>query len=452
MILKETVRFFGFRKRLQVSGALCHNEKDRTEKCCISWEIFIHSAGKYLSSETERKYRKRITGQRQHEDKRGERRRQIKSVLSDTKPIRHKIEESESSQKRKEKDMAGQGEHSYRKKDGCREGGCIVGWNERSMKEEKTFSEFLFQWLEYIRPRIKESSYVKYTNQIELHIDKEIGHLPVEGINTAVIDEFINTLLTGKEGIPPLSTKTVTDILGVVRNVIRYINIRYQRMDCDLSQIVIKKEESRMRILSREEEEQLIRYLMEYPSPMNCGIFLTLFTGLRIGEVCALTWQDIHLKEKEVYIRKTMQRIQNKNLNQNQEEEDSRTRIIITSPKSRKSIRCIPIPGGVAEILGEYERYGNEYLLTGRANRYVEPRTLQYHFKKVLRKSRIEEANYHALRHTFATRCIELGFDLKSLSEILGHASVNITLNRYVHPSMELKRDNMEKLSGLIAG
>ena len=99
----------------------------------------------------------------------------------------------------------------------------------------------------------------------------------------------------------PLAAKTVTDILGVVRNVIRYINTRYQRLDCDLSQITIKKEESRMRILSREEEEQLIRYLMEYRSPMNCGIFLTLFTGLRIGELCALTWGDIHLRETENY-------------------------------------------------------------------------------------------------------------------------------------------------------
>ena len=325
---------------------------------------------------------------------------------------------------------------------------------------EKPFSEFLYRWLDYIRPRIKESSYVKYVNLIELHIDQEIGAVPLGRLNTEMIDEFINTMLTGKEGMEPLAAKTVTDILGVVRNVIRYINTRYQRLDCDLSQITIKKEESRMRILSREEEEQLIRYLMEYPSPMNCGIFLTLFTGLRIGELCALTWGDIHLREKEVYIQKTMQRIQNKQPTSTRpsqkrmqdQEKEKRTRIIITPPKSRKSIRHIPIPDGVAQILEGYQRYGNEYLLTGKTNSFVEPRTLQDHFKKILQKSRIQEANYHALRHTFATRCIELGFDIKSLSEILGHASVNITLNRYVHPSMEMKRDNMEKLSELIAG
>lgn len=149
---------------------------------------------------------------------------------------------------------------------------------------EKEFSEFLYRWLEYIRPRIKESSYVKYANLIELHIDKEIGVIKLGNLNTAVIDEFVNTLLEETEEMAPLSAKTVTDILGVVRNVIRYVNGRYQRIDCDFSQITIKKEETRMRILSREEQEQLIRYLRQYPSPMNCGIFLTLFTGLRIGD------------------------------------------------------------------------------------------------------------------------------------------------------------------------
>ena len=132
---------------------------------------------------------------------------------------------------------------------------------------EKPFSEFLYRWLDYIRPRIKESSYVKYVNLIELHIDQEIGAVPLGRLNTEMIDEFINTMLTGKEGMEPLAAKTVTDILGVVRNVIRYINTRYQRLDCDLSQITIKKEESRMRILSREEEEQLIRYLMGISLP-----------------------------------------------------------------------------------------------------------------------------------------------------------------------------------------
>ena len=122
----------------------------------------------------------------------------------------------------------------------------------------------------------------------------------------------------------------------------------------------------------------------------------------------------------------------------------------ITKPKSQCSIRDIPIP----EVLLPYldsKRSTDEYVLTGRSDIYVEPRTMQNHFKRILKQCDIEDVNFHVLRHTFATRCIELGFDIKSLSEILGHANVNITLNRYVHPSMDLKQQNMSKLSDLFA-
>lgn len=321
----------------------------------------------------------------------------------------------------------------------------------------KPFSRFLWEWLAFIRPRIKESSYVKYMNLIERHIDTGLGKLTLREVTTTEIDRFINELLLKTDGKDTvLSAKTVTDILGVTKNVVRYINGRYMRMNCDLNQIVIKREESQMRILSRQEQEKLISYLTDQPCLMNCGIFLTLFTGLRIGELCALRWQDINLEEKVLYVEKTMQRIQDKAIDGRLESKGNnrqkrKTKIIVTTPKSQRSIRKIPLPEIVIQVLRQYECQGNEYLLTGNENTYIEPRTLQYHFKKVLKKAQLEGANYHALRHTFATRCVELGFDIKSLSEILGHASVNITLNRYVHPSMELKRNNMEKLSLLIA-
>lgn len=91
------------------------------------------------------------------------------------------------------------------------------------------------------------------------------------------------------------------------------------------------------------------------------------------------------------------------------------------------------------------------YLLTGSYERYIEPRNYQYHFKKILQQCKIPQTNFHTLRHTFATRCVELGFDVKTLSEILGHSNINITLNRYVHPSFNLKKQNMNKMNKLIA-
>ena len=128
-----------------------------------------------------------------------------------------------------------------------------------------------------------------------------------------------------------------------------------------------------------------------------------------------------------------------------------KSEIIISTPKSECSVRDVPIPDKLMLMLQKRQNAPNTYFLTGKTNLYVEPRTMQNRFKSTIKKAGIAPVNFHALRHTFATRCIELGFDIKSLSKILGYASVNITLNRYVHPSMELKQKNMNMLSDLLA-
>lgn len=186
-------------------------------------------------------------------------------------------------------------------------------------------------------------------------------------------------------------------------------------------------------------------YILDNPEPCNIGILVCLFTGLRIGEICALRWEDISLSEQTIYIHQTLQRIQNLSDNV------PKTKIIITTPKSACSIRTIPLPDELYNILIKHQKASVGYLLTNDDNKFVEPRTLQNKFKKILKDIRITDTNFHTLRHTFATRCIELGFDIKSLSEILGHATVNITMNRYVHPTLEMKKENMQKLSYFLA-
>lgn len=198
-----------------------------------------------------------------------------------------------------------------------------------------------------------------------------------------------------------------------------------------------------MRVLSISEQEKLERVLREDLSFSNLGILLCLYTGIRIGEVCALTWKDIIAEEQILSVNKTMQRLQQLN------GFERKTRIVISSPKSECSIRRIPLPDSIYHLLQSNRCSDDSYILTGRINKFVEPRTMENRFKKVLRLAGVQDTNFHTLRHTFATRCVELGFDIKSLSEILGHASVNITLNRYVHPSMELKQKNMNMLSDL---
>ena len=173
---------------------------------------------------------------------------------------------------------------------------------------------------------------------------------------------------------------------------------------------------------------------------------MSMLTGLRIGEICALKWEDISIPEKTVYVHSTMQRIQIVD----PMEAKTKTKISITTPKSSCSIRKIPLSDEIITIMEQFEKQSG-FVLTGNDSSYIEPRSMHNHFKRVCKNAGIDPVNFHVLRHTFATRCVELGFDVKSLSEILGHANVSITLNRYVHPSMALKRANMEKLSELFA-
>lgn len=154
-----------------------------------------------------------------------------------------------------------------------------------------------------------------------------------------------------------------------------------------------------------------------------------------------MRWEDISLRERTLHVHQTMQRIQ--------VDGEKKTAIVVTTPKSPYSNRLIPIPASVMVVIEQSFPTRQGYVLTGSNAKSVEPRTMQNYFKRILKANDIEPVNFHALRHTFATRCVEVGFDVKSLSEILGHANVNITMNRYVHPTMKLKEANMERLSDL---
>jgi integrase len=265
-----------------------------------------------------------------------------------------------------------------------------------------------------------------------------------------ITHEFIETqcnffLVSGGLKENGLSSKTVSDILSLIRNVLQFATRNGKAISCDARSIQIKRQTKEMRVLSRAEQEKLCQYLYSNLDSCNIGILVCLFTGLRVGEICALRWEDVSFSDYTIHVHQTLQRIQDRT------NSEYKTRIVVTTPKSACSIRTIPVPHGLMTILTAHKASSTGYILTNSDQNPLEPRTMQNHFKKVLKNSGITSANYHSLRHTFATRCIELGFDVKSLSEILGHASVNITMNRYVHPSMDLKRENMQRLSDLLA-
>ena len=172
-------------------------------------------------------------------------------------------------------------------------------------------------------------------------------------------------------------------------------------------------------------------YLHKEKPDYYIGIILALVTGMRIGEVCALQWEDITIDS--IHINKTMQRLSG----------PQAKGICIGSPKTYSSIRKIPINTQLSLFLNNIiDR--REYVVCQKNGKYVEPRLLQMHFNKVLARCGIAPYNFHSLRHTFATRCVESGMDIKTLSEILGHSDVKTTLNKYVHSSLNHKKKQME--------
>lgn len=379
--------------------------------------------------------------------------------------------------------MSRRGENIYKRKDGRWEGryikayenikpkyGYVYAKTYKSVKEKliaakeasKTIScvqqsaedpkDALFKsvalsWLGSIEKKIKTSTLVKYTNSLNNYIVPRFGSYPIQDISGIDVEIFCSELLvSGGKNENGLAPKTVSDIFSVMKNVFEYAEKYKELQTANIGNVIIKQTAKSMRVLSIQEQSKLDIYIRSNVSYSNLSILLSLYTGIRIGELCALKWGDIDLENQCFTVNKTLQRIQNKNA----ESSEAKTMVIITTPKSMCSIRKIPLPDDIYKLILKHRCGEDKYFTTG-TEHYVEPRTMENRFNAVLKQCNINKANFHALRHTFATRCIELGFDVKSLSEILGHASVNITLNRYVHPSMEVKKKNMNRLSDLFA-
>ena len=307
---------------------------------------------------------------------------------------------------------------------------------------QEKFSTIANEWFASKRAQWKPSSVVKYRNILDSYLLLEYENRSVSEITKDEIIAYSNHLLTqGGVKAVGLSPKTVTNILSVLKNILLYAEQMKGCVIPNFHGISIKQAQKPMRILSYAEQQKLSEYLYKNLNSCNLGVLICLYTGLRIGEICALKWEDISLEEQCLSVHRTMQRLQT------QTDEEVKTRIVISEPKSDCSIRTIPIPDEIFTLLKKHKKADSTFVLTGKKYHFIEPRGMQYRFHTMMKHCGIENAHFHALRHTFATRCVEVGFDTKSLSEILGHASVNITLNRYVHPSMELKQKNMNMLS-----
>jgi integrase len=300
------------------------------------------------------------------------------------------------------------------------------------------FAFFCDQWFESGKGRYKESTCVKYQTILEKHIKPKLGGCFPLAFSDTLIEQFANQLMFEDE----LAPKTVKDILVVLRSILNYTAKRFPETFPKVDIAYPKESKKEMRVLTREEQARFVAFLLKDMDECKFGVLLALLTGIRIGELCALRWENISLKDNTIKISSTMQRLKDMDLNR-----EAKTKIVFGSPKSDTSTRTIPISDYAARLCRKMNPKSPEaFVLTGTFD-YMEPRTLQYRMERYTGGCGLEGVHFHTLRHTFATRCVEVGFEIKSLSEILGHASTTITLDRYVHSSMELKRDNMNKLA-----
>lgn len=311
------------------------------------------------------------------------------------------------------------------------------------LKKKILYKDWIYEWLLDKKNYIKESTYANYSTNIFNHIIPELGSYYLKDINHKIIQEFL--LKLSKEGNKSnnggLSEKTIKDIAIIVKgsikkaindNLVDYIELSFNYPKTH--------KDEKIYILTKSEQNKITNYSIENLSNKNLGILISLYSGLRIGEVCALRWKNIDFKKGILTVNTTIQRIYIK------DKEKNLSKIIITAPKTKKANRDIPINNCFLNILKNIKGNDNEYIISG-SEKYIEPRTYRKYFEKVLKVNKLKHINFHSLRHTFATNCISAGVDYKTVSELLGHANVNITLNLYVHPRMSQKKKCIDLIS-----
>ena len=301
---------------------------------------------------------------------------------------------------------------------------------EEAIESDICFCTLLEEWLEDVEKNRKYSTYIKYRSLYQCHIRDLFN----EDTFNCMSNNYIQNQIANLE----ISDSIRHSILAVIKQTMRYAERQYGYPVPSIANSSLRVKPHSIGIMNRAEQARLMQFLHKDMDISKAGIFVCLSTGLRLGEICSLKWGDIDLERKLLHVSRTVQRIKSK-------EGPKKTILLETTPKSVFSNREIPISDTLLSLLLSFKKSEQEYVLC--KNKPMEPRTYQNHFKKYLYDIKIPDYNFHTLRHTFATNCIDSGMDIKSLSEILGHSNVQITLDRYVHPSMDTKRKYINALS-----
>lgn len=299
-------------------------------------------------------------------------------------------------------------------------------------KQSVTIDDLSQQWLAYVLNHRKYSTYRKYAGIYEKYIQKSFGDIMTEELRPDMIASALSK---------DLSASLYQSIYCVFNRILNYGSQYYGTDKIHLVPVLTRNSAKPIGTLNIYEQKKLVDYLLKDTDLYKTGILICLFMGLRLGEICALKWEDIDLQNRILHINRTVQRLDCVNT-----ESTNKTILFEGPPKTIHSIREIPVPEFLYDILLSYSNSPCKGIYFLNSTTPMDPRTYQYKFQSILKKAGIESTHFHALRHTFATNCINSGADAKSVSEILGHANVNITLNRYVHPDMDTKRNILNSI------
>ena len=303
-----------------------------------------------------------------------------------------------------------------------------------TIKKKKNYGDVLYEWLFSKKDEIKESTYLKYLIMIDTYIIDLLGKIKFKKVNNNDIKSFFEI-----EKISKLSDSVKNNLFIILNASITYGIKQKYRKKFIIEKIQFKRTKNEITYFTKKEEEILVDYLMNNMNLRNLSILLGLFSGIRIGEICALKWKDIDFINNTLTINKTAQRIKNID-----ESKKSKTKLVIDKPKTESSNRVIPLPDILITILTEYKKDDDYFIFTNDKLIPKDPRALEKYFTNLLKKIGIKHLNFHSLRHTFATRLREQKVDIKVISELLGHSDWKITQSIYVHASIDYKRNSVD--------
>ena len=302
------------------------------------------------------------------------------------------------------------------------------------------YIDWLIQWLEnYIHPSVKVRTYERYRLIVEQHIKEKIGGIEPDGLSPLVLQSFITELLQSgnRKTSKGLSANSVNAIISVIQSSLKTAHLLGLTREYTADKLKRPKlKEKPVECFTLAEQKRIEQAILNGKKDKLYGIILCLYSGLRIGELIALQWNDIDLTKGILTISKSCH--------------DGKDGLIIDEPKTATSRRIIPLPKQLLPILRSVKKRSDSPSVVSANGKPVSVRSYQRSFELLLKRLKIPHKGFHSLRHTFATRALECGMDVKTLSEILGHKNPTVTLNRYAHSLMEHKADMMNRLGKLL--